>query len=361
MCFRKLSFGQEKYDPFDPLIPGLPEEIAKLCIALVPRSYLPTMGSVSKAWRKYIRSKEFMAVRREAGRVEEWIYFLTGNPKGKEGIHWEVSGSGLAGGKTKMLPPMPGQVRGGFGVIVVDGKLLVLAGYTLDEERECFAVSNEVYEYDSLLNRWTILAKMNVARYDFACAEVDGLVYAVGGFGSDGDSLSSTEVYDPDTNQWTLVKSLRRPRWGCFAYGLSGNLYVMGGRSSFTIGNSRSVDIYAPKKDTWREMKNGCVMVTAHAVLGSRLFCVEWKNQRRLSIFDPADNSWHEAQIPLTGSSSVCFCFGMLEGKLLLFSSEEQPGYRTLVYNPDAPAGSEWMTSAIRPPGVCLNCITIEA
>lgn len=162
MCFRKLSFGQEKYDPFDPfdpLIPGLPEEIAKLCIALVPRSYLPTMGAVSKAWRKYIRSKEFMAVRREAGRVEEWIYFLTGNPKGKEGIHWEVSGSGLAGGKTKMLPPMPGQVRGGFGVIVVDGKLLVLAGYTLDEERECFAVSDEVYEYDSLLNRYVYLVQ----------------------------------------------------------------------------------------------------------------------------------------------------------------------------------------------------------
>jgi N-acetylneuraminic acid mutarotase len=218
-----------------------------------------------------------------------------------------------------------------------------------------------LYIFFSSSYRWSILAKMNVARYDFACAEVDGLVYAVGGFGSDGDSLSSTEVYDPTTNQWTLVRGLRRPRWGCFAYGLSGNLYVMGGRSSFTIGNSRSVDIYAPDQDTWREMKNGCVMVTAHAVLGSRLFCVEWKNQRRLAIFNPVDDSWHEAQIPLTGSSSVSFCFGILEGKLLLFSLEEEPGYRTLVYNPDAPAGSEWMTSAMRPPGICLNCVTIEA
>ena len=35
----------------------------------------------------------------------------------------------------------------------------------------------------------------------------------------------------------------------------------MGGRSSFTIGNSRFVDVYSPERQTWREMKNGCVMV----------------------------------------------------------------------------------------------------
>lgn len=84
---------------------------------------------------------------------------------------------------------------------------------------------------------------MNTARYDFACAEVNGIIYAVGGYGIDGDSLSSAEMYNPDTNRWTLMESLRRPRWGCFAYGLEGKLYVMGGRSSFTIGNSKFVDV----------------------------------------------------------------------------------------------------------------------
>ncbi|KAI5402263.1 hypothetical protein KIW84_050036 [Lathyrus oleraceus] len=37
---------------------------------------------------------------------------------------------------------------------------------------------------------------MNVARYDFACAEVNGLVYIVGGYGVNGDSLSSVEMYE---------------------------------------------------------------------------------------------------------------------------------------------------------------------
>lgn len=201
---------------------------------------------------------------------------------------------------------------------------------------------------------------MNVARYDFACAEVKGMVYAVGGYGMDGNSLSSVEVYNPDTDKWTLIESLRRPRWGCFACGLEGKLYVMGGRSNFTIGNSKFVDVYNTERRTWCEMKNGCVMVTAHAVLGKKLFCMEWKNQRKLAIFNPDDNSWKMVPVPLTGSSSIGFRFGILDGKLLLFSLREEPGYSTLLYDPNAAPGSEWKTSDIKPSGFCLCSVTIK-
>lgn len=201
---------------------------------------------------------------------------------------------------------------------------------------------------------------MNVARYDFACAEVNGMVYVVGGYGMGGDSLSSAEVYNPDTDKWTLIESLRRPRWGCFACGLEGKLYVLGGRSSFTIGNSKFVDVYNTERHSWCEMKNGCVMVTAHAVLGKKLFCMEWKNQRKLEIFNPEDNSWKMVPIPLTGSSCIDFRFGILDGKLLLFSLQDEPGYCTLLYDPNAATGSEWKTSDIKPSGSCLCSVTIK-
>jgi len=208
---------------------------------------------------------------------------------------------------------------------------------------------------------WSKLSSMNVARYDFACAEVNGKVYAAGGYGTDRDSLSSVEMYDPETDRWTLIESLRRPRWGCFACGFEGKLYVMGGRSTFTIGNSRFVEVYNPEKHTWCEMKNGRVMVTAHAVLGKKLFCMEWKNQRKLSIFNPEDSSWKTVAVPLTGNSIIDFRFGILDGKLLLFSLEEEPGYRTLLYDPNASPGSEWCTSEIKPSARCLCCVTIKA
>nr|XP_043612819.1 F-box/kelch-repeat protein At1g67480 [Erigeron canadensis] len=339
-----------------PVLPGLPDDIAKYCLALVPRSNFPTMGRVSRKWRSFIKSKEFMIVRKLAGVVEEWLYVLT-NAEG-DGTHWEVLD--CLGNIRSVLPPMPGPLKLGFGVVVLNGKLNVIAGYSMVDG--VGSVSSDVYQYDSCLNSWSKIANMNVPRYDFACAEVNGVVYAVGGYGVNGESLSCAEAYDPESDKWTVIESLRRPRWGCFACGFEGKLYVMGGRSSFTIGNSRFVDVYDPKKHTWCEMKNGCVMVTAHAVVGKKLFCMEWKNQRKLAIFNPKDNSWKMVSVPVIGSSSIGFRFGIMEDKLLLFSlEEEQGGYNTLLYDPNATPGSEWQTSNVKPSGLCLSCVTIKA
>ncbi|CAK7344737.1 unnamed protein product [Dovyalis caffra] len=339
-----------------PILPGLPDDVAKYCLALVPRSHFPTMSSVCKKWLSFLKSKELITIRKLAGLLEEWLYVLTMDSEAMES-HWEVLD--CYGHRHQLLPPMPGPTKAEFGVVVLNGKLLVMAGYSLIDGTG--SASADVYEYDSCLNSWRKLASMNIARYDFACAEVNGKVYAAGGYGMDGDSLSSAEMYDPDTNKWILIESLRRPRWGCFACSFDGKLYVMGGRSSFTIGNSKFVDVYNPEGHTWCEMKNGCVMVTARAVLGKKLFCMEWKNQRKLAIFSPEDNSWKVVPVPLTGSSTIGFRFGILGGKLLLFSQEEEPGYRTLLYDPDASPGSEWQTCAIKPSGLCLCSVTIKA
>ncbi|KAB5529890.1 hypothetical protein DKX38_019971 [Salix brachista] len=348
--------SQISNDIGSPILPGLPDDVAKYCLALVPRSHFPTMGSVCKKWRSFLKSKEIITIRKLAGLLEEWLYVLTMDSDAKES-HWEVLD--CLGHKHQPLPPMPGPVKAEFGVVVLYGKLLVMAGYSVIDGTA--SASADVYEYDSCLNSWRKLASMNVARYEFACAEVNGKVYVVGGYGVDGDSLSSVEMYNPDTDKWILIESLRRPRRGCFACGFGGKLYVMGGRSSFTIGNSKFVDVYNPEGRAWCEIKNGCVMVTAHAMLGKRLFCMEWKNQRKLAIFSPEDNSWKMVPVPLTGSSSIGFRFGILDGKLLLFSQEMEPGYRTLLYDPDASPGSEWQTSEIKPSGLCLCCVTIKA
>lgn len=199
-------------DSYVPILPGLPDDVAKLCLALVPRTDFPAMGGVSKQWRSFIRSKELITIRKQLGMLEEWLYMLTIDDEGKES-HWEVLD--CFGNKHDDLPRMPGGLKIGFGVVVLDGKLLVMAGCTVSDG--VASATADVYQYESCLNSWSKLASMNVARYDFACAEVDGMVYAVGGYGEDGESLSSAEVYDPETNKWTLIESLRRPRWGCFA------------------------------------------------------------------------------------------------------------------------------------------------
>ncbi|KAL6505424.1 hypothetical protein OROHE_022803 [Orobanche hederae] len=339
------------------ILPGLPNDVSKYCLALVSRSHFPVMGAVCKRWRSFLKSKELIMIRKLAGVLEEWLYILTIlDGEGKES-RWEVVD--CSGNDRSRIPRMPGPAKAGFGVVVLNGKLMVIAGFCVDDG--IGSVSADLYEYNSCLNSWSKLASMNVPRYDFACAEVNGVIYVVGGRGTDGESLSCTEVYDPETDEWTLIQSLKRPRWGCFACGVEGKVYVMGGRSSFTIGNSRFIDVYTPESRTWCQMNNGCVMVIAHAVLGKKLCCMEWKNERKLAIFNPEDNSWKMVPIPVTGSSSVGFRFGILNGKLLLFSLQGDSCYSTLLYDPNARPGCEWRTSDIKPSGLCLCTVTIKA
>lgn len=153
MCFSKgnLDIGSLLSENFmdDPLIPGLPDDVAKQCLAFVPRARFPSMGSVCKKWRFVVQSKEFITVRRLAGMLEEWLYVLTTNAGGRKS-QWEVMD--CLGQKLSSLPPMPGPAKTGFKVVVVDGKLLVIAGCSMINGSH--VASADVYQYDTCLNRF---------------------------------------------------------------------------------------------------------------------------------------------------------------------------------------------------------------
>jgi len=153
---------QEEFDSNCDLIPGLPEDLAKICLALVPRTHFPVMGAVSKRWMSFLESKELIAVRKEVGKLEEWVYVLTPDA-GTKGSHWEILE--CSGQKQSPLPRMPGLTKAGFGVVVIGGKLFVIAGYAADHGKDC--VSDEVYQYDSCLNRyaWVLISLLYYGRF----------------------------------------------------------------------------------------------------------------------------------------------------------------------------------------------------
>lgn len=132
-----------------PIMPGLPDDVAMYCLALVPRTNFPAMGVVCKRWRSFIQSKDFIMVRKLAGVLEEWLYVLTVDHQGN-GSHWEVLD--CLGRKHCELPTMPGHEKVGFGVVVLNGKLLIIAGYAVIDGNR--SPSADVYQYDSCLNRF---------------------------------------------------------------------------------------------------------------------------------------------------------------------------------------------------------------
>lgn len=350
----------------EPILPGLPDDIALMCLARVPRLHFPALAGVSRGWKKLLQSKLFYQTRNEAGTLEEHIYVFMESLTDPYDFGWQVFSPSQS--RWGRLPPMPGQVRTKFGYAVTCQRLLVIGGVTATG-----SPSADTFMYDSALNRWSKLASMKGPRYGFACAVVEGLVYVVGGQSVDQEHLSSVEVYDSQADEWksTAVPDLQRARWGCFACCLQGKLYVLGGRSNYSIGSSRYIDVYDPSTGEWQQLKSLCFIALSYATVQGRLFCVEWRDERTLLVFGGSSSTkqeqceWSKLRLPLS-SNLTCTrpCLGSLDGKLLLFS----PTHDTLVYDPCAKPGhsqqqeQQWqVVSGIKPPGACLCCVSIAA
>ena len=69
---------------------------------------------------------------------------------------------------------------------------------------------------------------MNIPRYNFALAEVDGLLYVVRGYTNDSYCLLNSDVYNPETNQWTLMDCPQFRNISGFAFSFKSKLYALG-------------------------------------------------------------------------------------------------------------------------------------
>ncbi|KAL3682285.1 hypothetical protein R1sor_000307 [Riccia sorocarpa] len=334
------------------LIPGIPDDVTKSCLALIPREDFPSIRRVSKAWLNHVRSQESYNTRKDAGTLEEWLYMLTITPDMKNYV-WEVLNPKLKEWKPLPCPP---EVRDGGKTVVYNEKLMLIGGVSRIEGK---VASTDVFIYDPIIDRWIEGASLNEPRYQHACGVVDGKLYVLGGYGPNDKGISSMEVYDPEKNEWKLSTPLKRPRWGCFAAGVEGKLYVLGGRSSFTPGYYRCIDVFDPATGKWTELKNGCQMVLTHAVIKDKIYCMEWKDERSLKVYNTTDNTWTKIHIPIPCKVRENFCLGTFRGKLMLFPSSKSIG--TLMYNPEAAAGSEWEPTDICGPGPCLGCAALTA
>ena len=85
------------------------------------------------------------------------------------------------------------------------GKIYVTGGVTQG------GTLSSVCVYDPQDDAWTQLASMGIARRYHASAAVGGKLYVFGGFDA-GGALSTVEAYDPASNNWAQVSSLTSAR-----------------------------------------------------------------------------------------------------------------------------------------------------
>ena len=87
----------------------------------------------------------------------------------------------------------------------------------------------------------TLFAAMPTARNP-AVGVVNGIVYAVGGWGA-SNYLATVEAYDPATNTWTTKASMPTPRFGLAVGVVNGILYAVGG---YVANSLATLEVYQP-------------------------------------------------------------------------------------------------------------------
>ena len=132
--------------------------------------------------------------------------------------------------------------RCGMGTVVVAGKIYTIGGLADNGK-----IMNVVEVYDPGTDTWTQKADMPTARWNLGAVEANGKVYAVCGNllppWEDG-TVTLVEVYDPNTDSWTKGVDMNFPRQAASIGQVNGEIYAIGGFSDGNITASSIVESY---------------------------------------------------------------------------------------------------------------------
>ncbi|XP_055349062.1 kelch-like protein 2 [Paramacrobiotus metropolitanus] len=195
--------------------------------------------------------------------------------------------------------------------------------------------------YLDLFDEWRELAPMQTPRTDTTLAVLNGRTYAVGGCAlnqgpMDFSSLTSVEVFDPQSDTWSAVAPLPVELAGFALVACDGRLFVFGGESAEVYN---PVFSYDPKADAWTRLLDmpadidGCVACVG---AGGLIFvfggCSITNVNRfvRVDAYNPASGQWiRKADLIRSRSSPGC---AYLDGKLYVIGGdvEEWDSYGTI-------------------------------
>jgi len=144
--------------------------------------------------------------------------------------------------------PMPTR-KYDLAAVGMNGKLYVIGGSALSSTSPTgVAVLRTVEVYDPSTNTWSTASHpMPTPRAQLAAVALNGNAYAIGGF--DSSPVNAVEVYHASVDSWTGGTGLAGNRFGLAAAEVNGMIYALGGTIGLSIGMDR-VEQYQPQTFT---------------------------------------------------------------------------------------------------------------
>jgi N-acetylneuraminic acid mutarotase len=290
--------------------------ILRLAIALSVQAQGPIVGKWEKGAPFPEPEEELFGAVANGKMYVEGGYGVEGHPVG---MMWEYDPATDKWTKKKSMP-IPAHHAA---MTEYHGKLYIFGGFIyyppVSQDIAGWQPIDSAWEYDPAADSWKAIAPMPTKRGSPAAVVSGDRIYVVGGASNQGTnapalfpngparSLTTNEVYDPETNKWETRNPMPTPRNHSFAGAVNGKIYVMGGRAAqpfITVASNLDiVEEYDPSTDQWGPQK--ARMPTARsgggfATYKSRIYAAGGEVQtpqmlgafRALEAYDPATNTW---------------------------------------------------------------------
>jgi N-acetylneuraminic acid mutarotase len=159
------------------------------------------------------------------------------------------------------------------------------------------------YVYTAASQQWTAITPLPQPLEAPGGAFLNGNMYVVGGWDTDGNATSTLYAYNPSTTAWTQEANLPEDASGLATAVLDGQLYVVGGCTTGACSpTSDAVYRYNPLTNTWTQLAD---YPTAAAFLGcagtdSEIICAggddadSGQTLTSTYIYDPSANTWSQ-------------------------------------------------------------------
>lgn len=242
---RQQSDGQRhgggSSDP-DPLIHGIGRDNSISCLIHCSRSDYGSIAALNRSFRSLVRSGELYKLRRQNDVVEHWVYFSCHLRE------WEAFDPFRE--RWLRLPSMPSNDC----FMWSDKESLAVGTELLVFGKE--VTSHVIYRYSILTNSWSSGMRMNNPRCLFGSASLGEIAILAGGCDSQGNILSSAELYNSENQTWETLPSMNKPRKMCSGVFMDGKFYVIGGIGGNDLGLLTCGEEYDLKARTWTEIPN---------------------------------------------------------------------------------------------------------
>ncbi|KAM1707559.1 hypothetical protein ACFX13_000702 [Malus domestica] len=280
----------------EPLLCGLPDDIALFCLARVPRKYHTLLKCVSKRWRDLVCSEEWHSYRRKHKLDETWIYALCRDKLDR--LCFYVLDPNSSRRSWKLVHGLPPRImkRKGMGFEVIGNKVYLLGGCGWCED-----ATDEVYCYDASLNAWSEASPLSTARCYFACEILDDKIYSIGGLGSISSYPHSWDIYDPCTDSWKFHSDPNIVPEIEDSVVMAGKIYIRCGTSAVT-SHVHAV-VYEPSSGTWQHADSEMVSGWRGpaVVIDGTLYVLDQSSGTRLMMWEKETREW----IPVGRLSSL--------------------------------------------------------